>query len=113
MVRFSRVPLWLFQPGPNNGAIGGRWGGEEFMLMLPGATLEDAAAFAESLRVRIGKLRFALCGSETASLGVAQALPGEEADPLILRADVALYVSKKLGKNRVNCSDNSTEQKGE
>ena len=113
MVRFSRVPLWLFQPGPNNGAIGGRWGGEEFMLMLPGATLEDAAAFAESLRVRIGKLRFALCGSETTSLGVAQALPGEEADPLILRADVALYVSKKLGKNRVNCSDNSTEQKGE
>ena len=83
------------------------------MLMLPGATLEDAAAFAESLRVRIGKLRFALCGSETTSLGVAQALPGEEADPLILRADVALYVSKKLGKNRVNCSDNSTEQKGE
>ena len=96
-----------------NGAIGGRWGGEEFMLMLPGATLEDAADFAESLRLRIGKLRFALCGSETASFGVARVLPGEEADPLILRADVALYVAKKLGKNRVNCSDNSTEQKAE
>ena len=96
-----------------NGAIGGRWGGEEFMLMLPGATLEDAADFAESLRLRIGKLRFALCGSETASFGVARVLPGEEADPLILRADVALYVAKKLGKNRVNCSDNSTDQKAE
>ena len=96
-----------------NGATGGRWGGEEFMLMLPGATLEDAAAFAESLRLRIGKLRFALCGRETASLGVARALPGEEPDPLVLRADVALYVAKKLGKNRVNCSDSSTEQKAE
>ena len=84
-----------------NGAVGGRWGGEEFMLMLPGMTLEEAADFAEALRARIAKLRFELCGSETASFGVAQALPGEEADPLVLRADVALYVAKKSGKNRV------------
>ena len=88
-----------------NGAVGGRWGGEEFMLMLPGMPLEAAASFAESLRVRIENLRFALCGSETASFGVAQAMPGEEVDPLILRADVALYVAKKRGKNIVTCSD--------
>ena len=86
-------------------AAGGRWGGEEFMLMLPGMTLEAAAEFAESLRLRIEKLRFALCGRETASFGVAQAMPGEEADPLIMRADVALYVAKKSGKNRVRISD--------
>ena len=89
-----------------NGAAGGRWGGEEFMLMLPGMTIDEAADFAESLRKRIEQLRFALCGSETASFGVAQAMPGEEVDPLILRADVALYVAKKLGKNRVSRSDN-------
>ena len=83
------------------GAVGGRWGGEEFMLMLPGVPLEAAAEFAESLRERIEKLSFALCGGETASFGVAQAMPGEAVDPLILRADVALYVAKKLGKNRV------------
>ena len=88
-----------------NGAIGGRWGGEEFMLMLPGVPLEAAADFAESLRMRIEKLKFALCGGETASFGVAQAMPGEAVDPLILRADVALYVAKKLGKNRVQRSD--------
>jgi PleD family two-component response regulator len=75
------------------------------MIMLPGIPLKEAAAFAESLRLRIGKLRFALCGSETASFGVAQALPGEEADHMIMRADVALYTAKKLGKNRVYSSE--------
>ena len=88
-----------------NGAVAGRWGGEEFMIMLPGIPLKEAAAFAESLRLRIGKLRFALCGSETASFGVAQALPGEEADHMIMRTDVALYTAKKLGKNRVYSSE--------
>ena len=92
-----------------NDAAGGRWGGEEFMIMLPGMTLEAAVEFAEGLRRRIEGLRFALCGGETASFGVAQALPGEAVDPLILRADVALYVAKKLGKNRVHRSDGREE----
>lgn len=91
-----------------NDAAGGRWGGEEFMLMLPGMPLESAAGFAESLRRRIEKLHFVLCGGETASFGVAQAMPGEGPDPLVLRADVALYTAKKLGKNRVFCSDGMT-----
>ena len=93
-----------------NGAVGGRWGGEEFMLMLPGMTLNEAAGFAETLRARIAKLRFELCGSETASFGVAQAQPGEEADPLVLRADVALYIAKKSGKNRVCKGEPTTEK---
>lgn len=93
-----------------NGAVGGRWGGEEFMIMLPGMALDAAADFAEGLRASIAKLRFELCGGETASFGVAQALPGEEVDPLILRADVALYIAKKSGKNRVVRSDEKTDQ---
>ena len=93
-----------------NGAVGGRWGGEEFMIMLPGMALDAAADFAEALRLRIQKLRFPLCGTETASFGVAQALPGEEVDPMILRADMALYTAKKLGKNRVKRSDSEAEQ---
>ena len=84
------------------GASGGRWGGEEFMILLPGMTQEAAAACAEELRAEIEQLHFELCGRETASFGVAQAMPGEEMDPLVLRADVALYVAKKLGKNRVH-----------
>jgi PleD family two-component response regulator len=81
------------------------------MIMLPGVTLEAAAAFADSLRLRIGKLRFELCGSETASFGVAQALPGENADQLVSRVDEALYNAKKGGKNRVCCSEGRTEQR--
>jgi diguanylate cyclase (GGDEF)-like protein len=94
-----------------NGAVGGRWGGEEFMLMLPGMTLNEAAGFAEALRARIAKRRFELCGSETASFGVAQALPDENADQLLSRVDEALYNAKKSGKNRVCCSEGKTKQR--
>ena len=85
----------------NIGASSGRWGGEEFMIMLPGMHQEEAAAFAEELRAGIERLTFAACGGETASFGVAQAMPDEAADPLIVRADAALYEAKRAGKNRV------------
>ena len=83
------------------GASAGRWGGEEFMIMLPGMAGEDAAAFAEELRVEIGRLRFEKAGRITASFGVAQAMPGEEPDPLTARVDTALYRAKARGKNTV------------
>ncbi len=84
-----------------NGAAGGRWGGEEFMLMLPGMDLEETASFAEELRRRIAALRFERCGHETASFGVAQARPGETENDVIMRSDMALYKAKRLGKNQV------------
>jgi len=82
-------------------ACAGRWGGEEFMILLPGVTLEDAAAFAEEIRREIGKLRFEKAGTVTASFGTAQVLPGERPDPLAARADTALYKAKAEGKNTV------------
>ena len=85
----------------NINAADGRWGGEEFMLMLPGMTREAAAAFAEEIRQGIGQLRFEKCGQVSASFGVAQALPAEEPDPLVVRADTALYEAKATGKNTV------------
>jgi diguanylate cyclase (GGDEF)-like protein len=85
----------------NIDASDGRWGGEEFMLMLPGMTKEAAAAFAEEIRLGIEKLRFDKCGTVSASFGVAQALPSEEPDPLVVRADTALYKAKASGKNAV------------
>ena len=79
----------------------GRWGGEEFMVLLPATGQAEAAAFAELLRARIEAMRFPLCGGETASFGAAQARAGESPDHLIFRADGALYEAKRLGKNRV------------
>ena len=71
------------------------------MLMLPGLTKEAAAAFAEEVRMEIEKLQFEKCGKVSASFGVAQALPAEDADPLVVRADTALYKAKASGKNTV------------
>ena len=84
-----------------NGAAGGRWGGEEFMILLPGMNLEESVAFAERLRKGIEAIRFPLCGKETASFGVAEARPQETEDEVVIRADMALYKAKRLGKNQV------------
>ena len=93
----------------NTDASDGRWGGEEFMLMLPGTSQASAAALAEELRQEVEKLRFEKCGKVSASFGVAQAMPAEDPDPLVVRADTALYKAKALGKNRVCVA----EEKGE
>ena len=85
----------------NEGAACGRWGGEEFMILLPGMTESEAAAFAEEIRSRFEKSPFKLCGHKTASMGVAQAQPGESADHVVSRADQALYHAKSEGKNTI------------
>ena len=94
----------------NASASAGRWGGEEFMLMLPGMTREDAATLAEEIRQEIRKLHFEKAGSVSASFGVAQALPGEEPDPLVTRADTALYRAKSMGKDTVCLAQEEPEE---
>lgn len=85
---------------------GGRLGGEEFALLLPGAGLEDALAIAEALRERVEQTPVASDGGEdirfTISIGVTTLDAGDEAiDTALKRADQALYAAKANGRNRV------------
>ena len=79
----------------------GRWGGEEFMIILPGLAAAKAAGIAETLRNGFAAIEFKGAGRQTMSLGVTEHLPGEDADTLCIRVDDALYEAKRSGKNRV------------
>lgn len=85
--------------------IVGRWGGEEFIVVLSGTTETMAAQKAEELRHKIEQLRFA--GEPklqvTASFGVATAdrMHPRTLDELVKAADDAMYFSKDAGRNRV------------
>jgi two-component system cell cycle response regulator len=83
----------------------GRWGGEEFILVLPDTQLEDAAMVAERIRVKIAKMKISLENEETfsvqISLGVACTGLFSSLAKLIDAADQALYQAKQTGRNRV------------
>lgn len=77
----------------------GRWGGEEFAVLLPACSASDAHRVAEALRTHIADHDFATAGSVTASFGVAEAQPGEEFESWFQRTDAALYRAKQAGRN--------------
>lgn len=84
----------------------GRYGGEEFVILLPDIDSAGAQVFAERLRLRIEALVVSHEEQQirfTVSLGVADlSLPMDEYKQLIERADQALYASKKGGRNQTN-----------
>ncbi|MDH3551520.1 MAG: diguanylate cyclase [Gammaproteobacteria bacterium] len=82
----------------------GRYGGEEFILVLDDAALDLASVLAERIRTRVAAdpiHRGSIDLQVTLSLGVAQARSGDNAESLISRADTALYAAKKAGRNCV------------
>lgn len=79
----------------------GRWGGEEFMVLLPQTGLEGAREVAEKLRRSIEQHAFDRVGSVSASFGVAELAPQEHTESLTQRVDEALYRAKDRGRNRV------------
>lgn len=82
-----------------------RLGGEEFVVLLPEATPETAAAIAERLRRRTHRDLRVNSGAVTVSIGVALRRPGEAFEHWLRRADQALYRAKGLGRNTVVSSE--------
>lgn len=82
-----------------------RWGGEEFLIIVPNSTLKTALEFAERIRKSIEQQIDSKVGRITASFGVAELGSDETTASLLNRADKALYKAKLSGKNCVK-SDN-------
>ncbi|MCE5220266.1 MAG: GGDEF domain-containing protein [Clostridium sp.] len=84
----------------------GRWGGEEFIIICTTTSLEEATKLANKIREKIEVYRYSVTSNQTVSLGVATLILGEDSKSLFTRVDKALYNAKKLGRNRVEVSNN-------
>jgi len=78
-----------------------RWGGEEFVLLLPDTPVENAARLAEELRESLSRMDIQGVGRVTASFGVAGYCPGDSVDSLVNKADNMMYEAKAAGRNCV------------
>jgi two-component system cell cycle response regulator len=84
-----------------------RYGGEEFMVIMPDTSLQDAERIAERIRRHVAGSPFRVAGGNelltvTISIGVAATLgAGDHAEALLKRADEAVYEAKSAGRNRV------------
>ena len=79
----------------------GRWGGEEFLIILPQTDINGARTRAEKIRLATQSHIFASVGSQTVSLGIAQLEQNDTDASFVGRADSALYKAKNMGRNRV------------
>jgi diguanylate cyclase (GGDEF)-like protein len=98
LIAFSR----LLKEHSRTEDLPARFGGEEFLVLLPGTNLQEADVFAERIRLRLMEIRFQP-GPEriTASFGVTSSTRGDTPESLIKRVDTALYQAKGAGRNRV------------
>ena len=100
LCRFVEVALKSLRDGD----ILGRIGGEEFAVVLPDTTLEDARQIAERLRLQVLEQMKTTDENPvglTVSIGVARLIHGESSEMLMHRADKAMYLSKSTGRNKV------------
>lgn len=81
--------------------VAGRWGGEEFVMILPQVDLAGAEEIASRIRARVARAEFADGVNVTISIGVAWHKAGDTVEDLFVRADQRLYAAKERGRNRV------------
>lgn len=86
-----------------------RWGGEEFVILMPGTAAADAVEAAERLRHDVAQEPFAGIGTITISAGVTGFVAGDNSNTLFKRVDKALYAAKAGGRNRVALSEPGDE----
>jgi len=79
----------------------GRWGGEEFLLLVPHCSADAGLSLARQLRELVAANPFPQAGRVTASFGVAERLPQEPEEAWLQRVDAALYAAKAAGRNQV------------
>jgi len=101
----------LIRRNIRNTDVAGRYGGEEFIILLPLADLSSAMVVAERIRSVIESTEMKDSGGNvfaiTVSLGLSSWEPAEDAHSLISRTDEALYKAKENGRNRVEISPGS------
>jgi diguanylate cyclase (GGDEF)-like protein/PAS domain S-box-containing protein len=88
----------------------GRWGGEEFLVLLPGTTESGMRSVAERCRRLVAESEFLLDGQPvrvTISVGGARTTPGDKVETLVKRADMMLYACKEGGRNQVRIASGS------
>jgi diguanylate cyclase (GGDEF)-like protein len=78
-----------------------RWGGEEFLLILPGVTLDQARRLAERIRAAVERLDTQGLGPVTISAGTAALDASYDFETMLMAADRRLYEAKSSGRNTV------------
>jgi len=81
----------------------GRWGGEEFLIILPHTDKNEANNVAQILKNIISNFKFSKVGHRTASFGISEFQIGLNAEQVLDNADKALYQSKNNGRNQITC----------
>jgi two-component system, cell cycle response regulator len=92
--------------------VAARWGGEEFMVLMPQSGLSSARVAAETLRQVIARHQFDKAGPITGSFGVTQLLTQDDSNSLLKRVDDALYRAKMRGRNRVEALIDGEQNSG-